>query len=941
MQAEEPVLLITGDSGVGKSALLAEILDQGLARGRVATLPARLQFRPGALQQALLEQLATITAALVSESSMVRRAGQLIVAAAKQVARDRGHELAVAIGKEMLSIVRARLGDDLGNALGEFIRALAVQEEQSLLAQLRAAADPDAMLTLVSFATQVAALADDAEVVLGIDDADRLSDPDLRQLADLVNMLPEHVRVCAGHLSATGAQQERITLLREAGARELSVTGLDEQAVAAWLAAKQLDRRIAARLRQLTGGYPLFIDDALAALARGGTLGDVTPSERFASNTQDALRQLDRGTARAARMLAAYADPPPQDRLLAVVGVDEFGWAEMSERLVRSRLFATTVDGRPWFHELRRRAMWNGLNSAERASAADWALADLLDRHDQTGDPEALVSIALIAADSEQAQSDPMALYALAASPEEVAVAAAVLEIAEGVGAGPHPEAPLVMGDSLLVYTWEIFRSDGDLLAALRRLADHGLVTVISNEFASVVFPCFTRLAAILMAGRAGAELGRLPIPRLASSVFRAVVAPRLGQFQAARHGLGTTTIADLSAELPSVGRSADNVVVVPVQRLPAVLVRGLVAGQPFYLAATFADTAQREQAAARLTGVTEPFLNDRVIITDVVQHPQARVPARRFLQAISRILSVSVNLEFPRLQLDTPLELAEVAQRRADTLRRVRSLCSQVERYALGLEEPIRLAFASRDGASIIAEILGGEDGTIRLGTLPVISMFGNDPYERYVIREQLGLSWNQRVGRIEGHGGQPIPVDPVVETLAALSKKAEIFNSRQPRLELPMQAPLLQALLAKAEQRCFDDATALYTALTFSAITHLPQPISTLLAVCPDIPEYGFAPGAHALAGIAVLDSAGDANSVRVHVSSPATERPDYEQVKQAFREGFAFELPAHGPSHAIPELNLIYSTYGPADSVLARLLGHRRDDIRILPSGEATGT
>lgn len=32
MQATEPVLLITGDSGVGKSALLAEILDEGRAQ---------------------------------------------------------------------------------------------------------------------------------------------------------------------------------------------------------------------------------------------------------------------------------------------------------------------------------------------------------------------------------------------------------------------------------------------------------------------------------------------------------------------------------------------------------------------------------------------------------------------------------------------------------------------------------------------------------------------------------------------------------------------------------------------------------------------------------------------------------------------------------------------------------------------------------------------
>ena len=77
MQAREPVLLITGDSGVGKSTLLARLLDEGRARGQVTTSAARLEFRPGALQQALLEQLASVTASLVAETSMVQRVGEL------------------------------------------------------------------------------------------------------------------------------------------------------------------------------------------------------------------------------------------------------------------------------------------------------------------------------------------------------------------------------------------------------------------------------------------------------------------------------------------------------------------------------------------------------------------------------------------------------------------------------------------------------------------------------------------------------------------------------------------------------------------------------------------------------------------------------------------------------------------------------------------------
>lgn len=361
-------------------------------------------------------------------------------------------------------------------------------------------------------------------------------------------------------------------------------------------------------------------------------------------------------------------------------------------------------------------------------------------------------------------------------------------------------------------------------------------------------------------------------------------------------------------------------------------LARGLVAGQPFYLTATFSDTGQRDEAAGKLSGLTESFFDDRVVVTDVLQYPLSRVPARIFLQAISRITRVPVNPVFPRLPVEEPIEYAETVRRRADTLRLVRALCSRIERYAFELEEPIRLAFASRGGASVIAEVLGGEDGAIELDSFPAVSMFGNDPYERYVLREQLGLSWNQRLGRIEVSGQLPRPPDdPVLTALVSLSKKAESFNSRQPRLDLLLQAPMLQTLLADAGQRCFDDATALYAALTFATTTHPPQPTSTLVAVCPDVPEYGRIQGAHAIAGIAVLKSPENRNTIQVHVSAPA-HRPDYEQLRQAFRSGFAFDIPAHGPSGPVPEQQLIYSTYGPANSVLANLLGYRSDDIRI---------
>jgi AAA ATPase domain len=924
MRAGEPLVLVTGDSGVGKSALVTAALEEGQAHGQVTSLtPRRLVHRPGALQQALIDQLAVVTASLLAGTSLAERAGRVIVGAAREIARDRGRDLALVIGKELLSIVKNRLGID-GQALGDYVSRLVTEQEQNLLARLRAAADPDALSALVSFAAEIVDLADGAPVVLGIDDADRLSDPDLRQLADLIAALPAGVLVRAGHLTAPTTDLGRIRLLRDAGARELQVTGLDVPAIRQWLEAERLDTRTAARVHRLTGGYPVFIDDVLRVLASSGSLSDIEPNELFASNTRETMHRLEVSIARAARLLSPYVDPPPIERILAIVGVDQATWTVMRDRLVQRRIFATIVNGQPWFHELRRQAVWTGLDRAERSAAADQALVDLQDWFDQTENPEALVAMALIAKDGQLARSDPMASYSLDADVEAVAVASSVLEIAEPVADDPYSEMPVVMGDSLLGYAQRTFHVSGNLLEALRKLDDHNLLIVASNQYASVVIPRFTKLPAMLMAGRAGAELGRLPIPRLASNVFQTVITPRIGQFEDARYGLGEPTIANLCGNPPILQPGS-------ARHPPAVLARGLVAGQPFYLATTFADTARRGNAAAQLRGLVEPFLTDRVAINDVLEFPLTRVPAKRFLRAISRMINRRLNPVSPRLSAETPVDLPEAINRRADTLRLVRAQCSGIERYALELEEPIRLIFAKEGDTWIVAEVLGGEDGFVELATFPGPPISVPDPYERYLLREQLGLSWNQRLRRVEHHWGGATLNDPVVEMLVALSKKAEAFNRHQPRLEVPLQQSALQALLAEADRRCFDDALALHM-LPLSTETHPPQPLTTLAVVCPDIPEYGWVEGTHAAASLVVMDATEGDDGLRLHVAAP-THRPGPPQLRQAFLSAFGVQLSDDGIlTGLIPERRIRYATHGSAQSVLGNLLGYGQGDIRL---------
>ncbi len=94
-----PVVLLIGDSGVGKSAVLdaAQAIDS--QRVIVAPSRTRLSRAGGALQRGLLEQLASAAGTLISDVSVAERVAETITEATRQIAADKGQELALLVGR--------------------------------------------------------------------------------------------------------------------------------------------------------------------------------------------------------------------------------------------------------------------------------------------------------------------------------------------------------------------------------------------------------------------------------------------------------------------------------------------------------------------------------------------------------------------------------------------------------------------------------------------------------------------------------------------------------------------------------------------------------------------------------------------------------------------------------------------------------------------------
>ena len=200
------VLLLTGDSGVGKSSLLAAA--QSETEFGVAPSPVTVGRPSGALQHALMESLAAATAEVVERRGLAAEVGQRLKAAALAVARDRGERLAQVVGAELLNLVKGRLGEHAGDALGDYLAELRAAGDEQLVARIRSQMDPTVAEVVIGFAQEVAELAgDDGRVVLALDGVEELGEEDRRLLADLAGALPAQVQLRLGFATYTEAQQ--------------------------------------------------------------------------------------------------------------------------------------------------------------------------------------------------------------------------------------------------------------------------------------------------------------------------------------------------------------------------------------------------------------------------------------------------------------------------------------------------------------------------------------------------------------------------------------------------------------------------------------------------------------------------------------------------------------------------------------------------------------
>lgn len=253
---------------------------------------------------------------------------------------------------------------------------------------------------MLDFAGEVCERFDGQQVILALDDGDRLNDEGVRLLADLAERLPDCLRLHVAFSTRTAAYRERVEWLLTSSAfvDEEQILGLDVESIAAWLADEGLDPGVAADVVRVTGGYALHVGDLLSHLKHGGSIEDVPRNELFARHTNEAWRSLSLEVARHARALCVFSDPLPHGHAVAFLGLDAAAWGEVQDRLWRARIFSVEVNGQRWFHEQRRQYLVDEvLGADERAEASAQAVRALHNLVKEEGMVERLSELAALA----------------------------------------------------------------------------------------------------------------------------------------------------------------------------------------------------------------------------------------------------------------------------------------------------------------------------------------------------------------------------------------------------------------------------------------------------------------------------------------------------------------------------------------------------------------
>ncbi|WP_328352721.1 hypothetical protein OG976_20285 [Mycobacterium sp. NBC_00419] len=799
-----PVVLVTGDSGTGKSSVLRSTIAE-YSDAVVAPPVAVCLFDSGALQSAIMDVLAdAIAIAQPGQSKWGALAKQLRYATS-EAAVEIGKGLAEALVSEVFELAKAKLGENVGKGLAKFIKSLKKDKSGELRRTLRAHSDANIVRMLVKIADEVATSIG-RDIVITLDEGNRLADDDQRILASVAANPAKRARIVVAWSTAEAESIAGLTRLRRLGVAEVEVSGLSRGDIRRWLAteghADQSDEVYA-----LTAGFPLLVEGLITHLRSGGRIDRYSAPTLFNEVLSDALSRLPQDAHHAARKLCAFPAPLPDYDIPAYLDVDVTGWGVIREALERERVFSVESTDGTWFHEARRKYLWdNVLTTAERNAIGQAAYTKLVAEHRRQqevglfGMYRQIAFLAAYAVDSQAA--NPALASIIAMDTDQLAVLAAVIEL-ENVGLGSPTPA-----DQVVIHAHSAFGADRHrALKALPALVGLGFVELDEvpradiDRSESTVELCLDDEARVVALGQIQSVLAQPAVPNLVNHVVRThMESVRLESYMVVSQA-GQADVLDIIAKAN-------------LFRAPAALMRvgdpllGVwlrYGQQPVTVVAVFNNAGDRMRAEQEIANLKGSSFGRKLLVQGLFHDPTHTIASLRFLRAAEFATGLQVGTDGQRYSLrnSAPLTMAEFAQRQVDLLGLLQVHTNELERGVYGLTRPRGIAIARGDQTEHKIEVFGAAHVyPMVFDQIEHILASGSLISAQVELALDLSPECTTRFFTTQRWQGDRTH-DPVIEALSGLRIHAERFNTRQPRTQVHLQRHRLRAELKAAHIR------------------------------------------------------------------------------------------------------------------------------------------
>lgn len=817
LEISDPIVVVTGDSGTGKSSILLAHQKKLASGTTLAPPPITCSFDSGALQVAILNSLVNALVISTADRTAWRQIQHRFEHASKEMAVEIGKGLAKAVAQEVMAQVKQRLGEHAGEGIAAFFRNLRQDPLDELRRDLQSRSDTNVVKLLTKLCDEVAA-ALSCDMVLAIDECQRLTDDDQRALASLSLSPPKRARFVIAWSSAAHAARDGLDRLREANCREVVVGGLSMAEIESLLASAGLASSHAERVLFLSDGFPLIIEGLLNQLRSGETLDSYTPPTAFVRALEDALDRLPANDHLAARKLSVFELPLSETTLAEYLQVSATEWGVLRHRLERERILSVERNGQLWFHESRRTHLWNELLSqVERLEIGQPAYVALLAQYREELNNSAglVVPIANVAQYAKASQSaNPMLAEILLLTPAQLAVLASTIELEiSNPGDGVDCHAP---SETVLIYAHTFFGADrGEALDALPNLLEHGFITTavrpglvnVDPDVACAISDDPTDECHVVLNGRIQGVLGKTAIQQVTGQIVHEHFDTLRQESTIVLTQSGRSDTIDLIRSVLHHPINRFNPINGTVYPMLALWVN--YGGHVISLAAVFNNITDRNKAKKSAAAIDAMSYGRRVRTVHSFEDQRTTVPSTRFFRAIHWATGrpVEANKSTGRWWMKNegpPLSVTEYAQRQIMFLSILTARAEELEHEVYALDEPRGAAVGQApDGTYLFVE-LRGSTRVIELDSDHIELLQSNAPFKFARLENLLPLGPRERTKKItERVQSVGLIDDPVVSILEELWETAREFNKHQPKHRVKLQKGTLEPLLREAHLR------------------------------------------------------------------------------------------------------------------------------------------